>query len=191
MIGYIKGKLISYKDGKVLLENNGIGYEIFCSAEIYKTLIEKQEGEVFIYTSVKEDDISLYGFVNTEEKELFLKLISVSGVGPKSGIGILSCMSVKELTSKITAGDVAGLSSVKGLGKKTAERIVLELKDKISADNVEKVAEGDLEDSNDDVIAALLGLGLSKQEISKALAGAKQSGAITTEQQIAFALKHI
>ena len=193
MIGYIDGKLLKTYGEKALVLCNGIGYEISCSAEAMKNLLEHGGGEVYTYLAVREDDIALYGFNSPEEKEMFLKLISVSGVGPKMGIGVLSSMSVKELCFKIATGDVKGLSAVKGLGKKTAERIVLELKDKIDGDvsegfvaTVKTVAEPDAE-----VFEALSSLGFTKSEIVKALDGAKESGAETIEQQIAYAMRRI
>ena len=131
MIGYIKGNLLYAEDGVAVIDVNGVGYEINCSGAVYKELVSNRGGEVYTYTAVKEDGVSLYGFISREEKKIFLKLISVSGVGPKMGIAVLSAMSVNDLTLKIATGDVKGLSVVKGLGKKTAERIVLELRDKI------------------------------------------------------------
>ena len=116
MIGYLKGKVISYGDGEVILENNGVGFLVSCSASVYEKLITEGFGEAFIYTAVREDDISLYGFLSLEEKKAFLSLISVSGVGPKMGITILSQMDLKTLTVAIAKGDVKTLSSVKGLG---------------------------------------------------------------------------
>ena len=177
----------------MILENNGVGYEISCSAEALKRILENGEGEVFTYLAVKEDGLSLYGFINAEEKEMFLKLISVSGVGPKIGIGVLSCMSVKDLCFKIATEDVKGLSAVKGLGKKTAERIILELKDKVDGGGILPASESVAvkEETNEDVVAALLSLGFTRSEISKALLGAKESGAETVEQQIAYAMRHI
>ena len=129
MLGYIKGKILQAENGVVLLENGGVGYEIVCSASVYAKLLNEGEGEVYTYLAVREDDISLYGFVSPEEKKMFLKLTSVSGVGPKMGIGILSAMNLGQLAVAIATADVRTLSSVKGLGKKTAERIVLELKE--------------------------------------------------------------
>ena len=192
MIGYIKGKLLSYSGDTVILENNGVGYEMFCSAEALKRILENGEGAVYTYLAVREDGISLYGFADVEEKEMFLKLISVSGVGPKMGIGVLSCMNVNDLCFKIATEDVKGLSAVKGLGKKTAERIVLELKDKVEPSGVPtETSKPVAEEPDEDAVAALLSLGFTKSEITKALSGAKENGAVTTEQQIAYAMRHI
>lgn len=193
MIGYLKGNLISAEEGVAIVDVNGVGYEITCSGAVYGELIKNRGGEVYIYTAVKEDGISLYGFVSQEEKKIFLKLISVSGVGPKMGIAVLSSMSVKDLTVKIAAGDVKGLSTVKGLGKKTAERIVLELRDKLGAvsdkDGIPLGIESGYDEESDDAITALMGLGFSRAESAAAVKKAKADGASTIQQTISFALK--
>ena len=195
MIGYVKGNVLSATDGVILLENNGIGYEITCSASVYQKLIEDKKGEVYTYLAVREDGVSLYGFISPEEKNMFLKLISVSGVGPKMGITVLSNMKLSDLAVKIATSDVKGLSAIKGLGKKTAERIILELREKISQDvtdeTVETINNNDLEDNgdNEDAIIALMSLGFTKQECAKAVKEAKQNGAESIQQLISFALK--
>ena len=193
MIGYLKGNLIFAEEGVAIVEVNGVGYEINCSDAVYKELLKNRGGEVYTYTAVKEDGISLYGFVSQEEKQIFLKLISVSGVGPKMGIAVLSSMSVKDLTAKIAAGDVKGLSAVKGLGKKTAERIVLELRDKIAPafkdGDAPFVTESVSDEETDDAVIALMGLGFSRTECVQAVRKAKAAGANNIQQTISFALK--
>ncbi len=194
MIGYIKGNVISYNETTVLLENNGIGYEILCSASVYQKLIDQKSGEVYTYLAVREDGISLYGFSTIEEKNMFLKLITVSGVGPKSGIAILSAIDISSLATMIATEDVKGLSKIKGLGKKTAERIILELREKVEASYYEgekpnKKAEDSQEDQ--DAIIALMSLGFTKTECAKAVKEAKENGAKTIEQIIAYSIKHI
>lgn len=193
MIGYLKGDLIYAEDGVAVLDVNGVGYEINCSGASYRELVNNRGGEVYVYTAVKEDDISLYGFNSKDEKKLFLKLISVSGVGPKMGIAVLSALTVDDLTLKIATGDVKGLSTVKGLGKKTAERIILELRDKVGAIdadgatvNTDEVIGGE---DIDDAVAALMSLGFTKAESVQAVKKAKAAGATTIEQTITFALK--
>ena len=196
MIGYVKGNLLWADNGTVLLENNGIGYEITCSASVYSKLVVDKKGEVYTYLAVREDGVSLYGFDSIEEKAMFLKLISVSGVGPKMGITVLSNMSLKDLAIKIATSDVKGLSSIKGLGKKTAERIILELREKITADGetasdtkveVKEVIDG----ASEDAIIALMSLGFTKAECVSAVKDAKTNGAKTIEQIIAYSIKHI
>ena len=193
MIGYLKGNLVFAEEGVAIVEVNGVGYEVNCSDAVYRELVKNRGGEVYTYTAVKEDGVSLYGFVSQEEKKIFLKLISVSGVGPKMGIAVLSAMSVKDLTVKIAAGDVKGLSAVKGLGKKTAERIVLELRDKIApafADGDIPIATESIADEEaDDAVIALMGLGFSRAESVQAVRKAKAAGAENIQQTISYALK--
>lgn len=194
MIGYIKGKVLSFLDGTVILENNGIGYEITCSSSVYSKLIAEGGGEVYTYLAVREDGISLYGFISLEEKNMFLKLISVSGIGPKMGITVLSNMSLSDLAVKIATSDVKGLTAVKGMGKKTAERIILELREKITEDIAEdtpKKVQETVTDDDQDAIIALMSLGFTKQECVPAIKKAKENGATTIEQLIAFAIKNI
>lgn len=193
MIGYIKGKVLSTNSGVVLIENNGIGYEVTCSAAVYQKLQEDKGGEVYTYLAVREDDVSLYGFISPEEKNMFLKLITVSGVGPKMGITVLSNMKLSDLAVKIATSDVKGLSAIKGLGKKTAERIILELREKITADvEVEEKSQAVVyedDGDNEDAIIALMSLGFTKQECVKAVKEAKANGAESIQQLISFALK--
>ena len=181
----------------VLLENNGIGYEITCSNSVYSALISAGQGEVYTYMAVREDGVSLYGFSSREEKNMFLKLISVSGVGPKMGITVLSNMDLNSLALAIAMQDVKTLSKVKGLGKKTAERIILELREKITEVDKETgeitMEKPDLkfETENEDAIIALMGLGFTKAECVKAVKDAKSNGATTIEQLMSYALRHI
>ncbi len=197
MIGYIKGKVLTKDNGVVLLENNGIGYEITCSSAVYAKLVGNGSGEVYTYMAVREDGISLYGFISPEEKNMFLKLISVSGVGPKMGITVLSNMDLASLSLAIALQDVKTLSKVKGLGKKTAERIILELREKITevdtttGEIITEKPDVAFEQENEDIIIALMGLGFSKQECVKAVKDAKSNGAKTVEELMAYALRNI
>ena len=197
MIGYIKGNVLWSENGTVLIENNGVGYEVTCSSTVYAKLVSQNKGEVFTYMAVREDGVFLYGFNDMQEKNIFLKLISVSGVGPKMGITVLSNMSVQALVLAIATQDVKSLSKVKGLGKKTAERIILELREKVGtadADTGEIIVGGgevDMPKESDDAIVALLSLGFSRAECVKAVKDAYANGAKTVEQLIAYAIKHI
>ena len=194
MIGYIKGKVLSYTETTVLLENNGIGYEITCSASVYQALLAEKSGEVYTYLAVKEDGVSLYGFRTIEEKNMFLKLITVSGVGPKSGIAILSAIDISSLATMIATEDVKGLSKIKGLGKKTAERIILELREKVEASYYEgekKTIATDNSQDDQDAIIALMSLGFTKAECVKVVKEAKDNGLKTIEEIIAYSIKHI
>ena len=161
---------------------------------------KKSLSEVYTYLQVKEDGISLFAFGNPKEKELFLKIISVSGVGPKMGITILSGLSVDEFTEAVATADVKRLSAVKGLGKKTAEKIVLELHGKISAQEVLEAgadpmqkafetASVKLSADEEEAVSALIGLGFTKTESVQAVKRAKEQGAKTVEEMIRKSLQ--
>lgn len=193
MIGYIKGKLLNADNGTVLLENNGIGYEITCSSVAFSRLVKDGGGEVYTYLAVREDGLFLFGFDSLKEKNMFLKLITVSGVGPKMGITVLSGMSLNDLAIKIATQDVKGLSSIKGLGKKTAERIILELREKIQADGQEEVEKQEVQEMtvNEDAVIALMSLGLNRAESIKAVKNAIESGASTVQEIVTYSLRNI
>ena len=195
MIAYVKGKVIDEFDGGVVLENNGIGYEILCSATAAAKLSANKEGAVYTYFQLRDDGVSLYGFDNKAEKAMFIKLISVSGVGPKLGISVLSGMSLTDLATAIATSDVKSLSRIKGLGKKTAERIVLELREKISADEdgvlISPVGASNtvLSSEDEDAVIALMELGFSSADSRKAVQKAKEAGAKTAQEVISAALR--
>ena len=194
MIGYLKGNVLKFNDGVVLLEVNGIGYEVTCSASSYQLLINAGKGEIYTYLNVREDGFYLYGFISPEEKSMFLKLISVSGVGPKMGITILSAMPLQDLAFIIAECNSKELSKVKGVGKKTAERIILELRENISKlDLPEKKPKNAPVFSavEQDSLIALMGLGFSRSESEQAIAIAKERGADTIETIITIALQTI
>ena len=198
MIGYISGNLITANsNGVIVLETGGIGYEITCSAQAYEVIVNQGKGSLFTYLNVRDDGFYLYGFISIEEKSMFLKLISVSGVGPKMGISILSSMPLNELAFIIASQDVKSLSKVKGLGKKTAERIILELRENISQLDL---PEGSKKPSTktktelsieDDAVIALMSLGFLRAESEKAVAVARERGADTIESIITVALQTI
>lgn len=195
MIAYVKGKVIDEFEGGVVIENNGIGYEILCSATAAAKLSANKEGAVYTYFQLRDDGVSLYGFDNKAEKAMFIKLISVSGVGPKLGISVLSGMSLTNLATAIATSDVKSLSRIKGLGKKTAERIVLELREKISADEdgvlISPVGATNtvLSSEDEDAVIALMELGFSSADSRKAVQKAKEAGAKTAQEVISAALR--
>lgn len=193
MIGYLKGKVIYKEDNVLLLENNGIGFEVCCSAGAAAKLQGAAEGEVYVYTAVREDGIFLYGFATPEEKSMFLKLVSVSGVGPKMGISVLSGMNLSALALAIATSDVKTLSKIKGLGKKTAERIILELREKITADAraeeetaLPAAAEPDVDE---DAVIALMGLGFNRNESVAGIRAAYDAGAVDIKDVLSYALR--
>ena len=141
MISYLKGRILTTTSETAIIEVNGVGYEAYLSGGAFKKINVGEVAELYTHLQVKEDVITLFGFATPQEKELFLKLITVSGVGPKMGISILASLSADEFAQAVATADVKRLSAVKGLGKKTAEKIVLELHGKISAAEVMSASE--------------------------------------------------
>jgi Holliday junction DNA helicase RuvA len=131
MIGYLKGKIISSKPTQILLDVNGVGYEIKISINTFERISGKDTVSLHIYTNVKEDSITLFGFYSEAEKEMFELLISINGVGPKSALGLLSGISTDELKQAIITNNVERMIAVPGIGRKTAERLILELRNKV------------------------------------------------------------
>lgn len=194
MIAFIKGKVTDVTDGTVTLESGGIGYEIVCTSAAISRLSAQKEGVVYTYLQVKEDGVSLYGFDTKEEKRMFLKLISVSGIGPKMGVTVLAGMRIDDLATAIATSDVKALSRIKGLGKKTAERIVLELRESVSKEELKtSAAESSAAFGSDDedAVIALMGLGFTGVQSRKAVLAAKEQGAGSIEEIISSALRSL
>ena len=192
MIGYIYGKVMDVGKGVLLIENNGIGYEVSVSATAFERMVREKQGGVYTYLQVREDGISLFGFDNLAEKNMFLKLISVSGVGPKMGIGILSGMSLKDLAMTIATSDIKTLSKIKGCGKKTAERIIVELRENVSSLDLGGLpVTAPISSEDGDAVIALMSLGFTKAECVKVVKEAKDNGLKTIEEIIAYSIKHI
>lgn len=199
MIAYLRGRVLSMTAETVVLDVNGVGYEAYCSGGAFRKMKQGEIAELYTYLQVKEDGMTLFGFESVKEKELFLKLISVSGVGPKMGIAILAGMSADEFLTAVSTADVKRLSAVKGLGKKTAEKIVLELHGKISAAEI-MTASGDMSSSpvestvrlpaqDEEAVAALMGLGFTRSESTQAVKKAHELGANSVEEVIMKALQ--
>lgn len=192
MIGYIYGKVMDVGQGVLLIENNGIGYEVSVSATAFERMVREKQGGVYTYLQVREDGVSLFGFDNLAEKNMFLKLISVSGVGPKMGIGILSGMSLKDLAMTIATSDIKTLSKIKGCGKKTAERIIVELRENVSSLDLGGLpVTAPISSEDGDAVIALMSLGFTRQESEKGIATARSQGATTVEEIIALSLKNL
>ena len=177
MIYSLTGKISRVDDNVLVVNVNGVGYEVFCSFESIDALMGEGEKTVYTYMHVREDACSLFGFANLSEKKMFLNLISVSGIGPKMAISILSGMSSRMLASAVVNKNVSMLTKIKGLGKKTAERIVLELKEKVES-NVKSAADPldgfaqvevieDFTREMADAIQVLIELGIKKEEATK------------------------
>ena len=194
MISFIIGTLEEKSENGVVINCNGMGYEIQTSTATLSTLpLAGEECKIYTYLQVKEDGISLFGFTTVDERELFYKLISVSGVGPKMAITILSGMNISDLIVSILKEDTMALSRIKGLGKKTAERICLELKDKLTPVGGVLIEDKILElDENvlDDACEALISLGLSKNEALR-LARQNANENSTVEETIASGLRNM
>ncbi len=166
MIGYLSGKIISSKPTKILIDVNGVGYQVNISINTFEKISEKETVSLFIYTNVKEDSITLFGFFAESEKEMFELLISVNGIGPKLAQSILSGILVEDLKSAILLGDVSRIVAVPGIGKKTAERLVLELKTKV--DSVKSGEPADFKSNiKSEAIAALTTLGYNVKTAEK------------------------
>ncbi len=194
MIGYLHGNIKCFMTGYCLLDVNGVGYRVFITESARGKLSIGGEAEFFVHTSVREDAIQLYGFLSQHEYNLFQQLISVSGIGPKVAMGILSAITVEALCIAIRQKQSSVLTKLPGIGKKSAERLILELKDKLSADigetdmfseeSVDAILPGDYES---EAVDALIALGYSQQEIMPVL---QKAGNITdTQALIKFALR--
>ena len=144
MVAYLRGRVLTTTAETMIVDVNGVGYEVYCSGAAFAKAAVGGTAELYTHLQVKEDGITLFGFASPKEKEMFLRLISVPGVGPKLGIAVLSSMSGDDFAAAVATADVKRLSAVKGLGKKTAEKIVLELHGKISAAEVISAGGGEL-----------------------------------------------
>jgi Holliday junction DNA helicase RuvA len=168
MIAYIKGKIIAKQSGDLIILNQGLGYKVSVSADIYNELTKDSEVELYTHQHVREDSLDLYGFKNLADLEMFEMLLSVSGIGPKSALAVLSLSSTNHLKEAIVSEDAGMLTKVSGIGKKTAQRVVLELKEKIAKlDDVKTSFQG-VSNSSDE-IDALMALGYNMNEAREAL----------------------
>lgn len=180
MIGYLRGKLVDKRPNQVLVDVGGVGYLVSIPLSTFYTLGELHEDvTLLIQTHLREDSIALYGFLTAREKQFFELLISASGVGPSLALKILSGMSVDELLPAIRTGDLVRLTRIPGVGRKTAERIVVELRDKLAAmepQQPERVPAAGRTQLESDVVSALLNLGYDRRAAEKALEDAWANG---------------
>jgi Holliday junction DNA helicase RuvA len=191
MYNYIKGTVTGVMPGQIIIENNGIGYEIGVSGNTVSHAAAGKELKIYTYLYVREDAFALYGFSTSEEKSLFMRLIGISGVGPKAAMQILSGYDLGTLTAAIATGDVKTLTKIKGLGKKTAELIILNLKEQLTSSmtDLNTYIGGGLTADENDAVFALVSLGISNtdalfavREAAKAVSG--------VENIVAAALKN-
>lgn len=188
MIAYLSGKILVRTDKSIILLVDSIGYEIFVSSKFLETIKRDQNVDLFVYHKQREDAQELYGFSNYEERAFFIQLLSVSGVGPKSAINVLAISQVNELKSAIATGNADMFKKVSGIGSKTAERIVIELKDKLGFSRFSGDS-GISEGSDMDVFEALNSLGFSDAEIRNVYNQIPKS--IDTKEKIKTALKFL
>lgn len=186
MIASLRGKVVQKRANSLVVEMNGVGYKVICPLSVLESA--RVDGEIFLntYTHVREDILALYGFLTADDLALFEQLISVSGVGPKAAVNILSAASSEKVRSSIQRQDPGILFSVSGIGKKTAEKIVVELKNKLGAT-------GDLyapSSETDDLYQALSDLGFKSNEISTAISKIPEN-LESTEEKLKFVLRAI
>lgn len=199
MIAFLVGTIEEKYENVLIMDVNGVGYELLISNNTLVALPNVNETtKVLTYLHVKEDGVALYGFATPEEKSIFMKLITVSGVGPKMAITILSGMKISDLIVAITREDVSLLSKIKGLGKKTAERVCLELKDKINVTGFEtdlfnykdNIGNFINENALKDAVDTLIALGVNKNE-AYGLARANAGDGATAEEIIWKVLRQL
>jgi Holliday junction DNA helicase RuvA len=178
MIAHLRGRLLAKHPNQVVVEAGGVGYDVTISIPTFSDLPAiGSEVALHVHTHVREDQLALYGFLRPAEKTLFEKLITVSGIGPKLAITILSGMAADEMTGAIRGNDVARLTRIPGIGKKTAERMVLELRDKLPPETSgSPPAAPAMSVVEEDVLSALMNLGYQRAAAERALASAAKNG---------------
>lgn len=194
MIAFVRGNFAMITPSRVVVDVNGVGYELHISGHTYAEIQGKSSGQLFTYLHITENAQSLYGFSTLGEKELFLQLISISGVGANTARMILSGMRPEEIIRSIVQQQTKQLEGIKGIGKKTAERLVLELKDKLVKHHQDQVANiPTISSPHDDAIHALIALGigrpLAEQTVKKTIQSL--SSPTETEEIIKLALKNL
>lgn len=193
MISYVKGTVAYIGNDCIVVDNNGIGYNIQVSSSTASAVVMEKEVHIYTYMNVKENELSLFGFLTKEELNMFNLLISVNGVGPKSAVAMLGALSPSQLALAIATEDIKALSVGQGIGKKIAQRIALELKDKVGADTittgVELVQKVDVTTGERaEALSALMALGFTKNEAENAIKAVFVNG-MATEEIISKALK--
>ena len=191
MIDYIKGKIVELSPAHAVVEVSDIGYHVNISLATYSELNGKDNAKIYVYEAIREDSHTLFGFFGCQERQLFLLLISVSGVGANTARVILSSIAIDDLQSAIQTGNAAILKSVKGIGSKTAERIIVDLKDKVSKIEISTVDKPVVDNVlTDEAVAALVMLGFSQMPAQKAVRKVIEiNPQLTIEQVIKQSLK--
>ena len=180
MIGLLRGELLEKRTSQVIVDAGGVGYEVRIPLSTFAALgALHQPVTLLIYTHVREDQLALYGFLTAKEKHLFERLLAVSGVGPSVALRILSGMSTEEIVPAVRRGDVAALTRINGVGRKTAERIIVELRDKLAeaeAAAAEPRAAAGRTQLEEDLLSALENLGYDRRETERAVAALRKNG---------------
>ncbi|MEN8687064.1 MAG: Holliday junction branch migration protein RuvA [Desulfuromonadales bacterium] len=196
MIALVRGNLVYKSIDHVIIDVGGVGYRLFIPLSTFYALPETGEASFYTHTHVREDALLLYGFLTLEEKDLFAVLIGISGIGPKLAVNILSHIPAADLKHAIAAGDVKRLSGLPGIGRKTAERLVLELKDKIGPVDTPLAAAGTSPlagqpsgDLINDVVSALVNLGYKENQVRKVLESMELAPDVPMEDALKGALK--
>lgn len=198
MFAYVKGTVEYITTDYIIIENNGIGYKLSTSTQTASRYDMKEYVTVYTYLAVREDDISLFGFYSPDELDVFKLLISISGIGPKGALAILSTLSIDELRLAVLSDDHKAIAKANGVGTKTAQRVVIELKDKFKLEDAlsDAFIKDDFSDnSGNDTITetamALTSLGYSNVEALRAIKKVKDSESMTAEELLKAALKNI
>ena len=172
MYDYITGTIAEISPAEAIIDNNGIGYSLQISLQTYSEIHQQKQTKLYIYNHVREDTHLWFGFATKDERTVFLRLISVSGIGPNSARVMLSSLSANEIRTAIIQGDVNKIKSVKGIGLKTAQKVIIELKDKIGktagADNIPALLP-DNNSNREEALSALVMLGFAKPAVNKAI----------------------
>ncbi|MBQ4289367.1 MAG: Holliday junction branch migration protein RuvA [Clostridia bacterium] len=190
MYAFISGTLAATTLSYAVIDNGGIGYKIFATKRFLETTPVGDEVKLYTYLIVREDEFSLYGFETEDDQRMFERLISVSGVGPKSALGILSEMDASQIANAVVSGDRGSFTKVSGIGPKAAERIILDLKDKIAISEVvgQTGGKNDSRGAMSEAIEALVSLGYSRMQAVNAVKSVSALGD-TTEELVLYALK--
>lgn len=199
MVAYVRGKLVSVEEDKVIVDVGGIGYNVFVSASTFTKLpSDGHEITLYTYLNVKEDLMQLYGFLTKDELHVFRLIIGVSGIGPKGGLSILSHLTPDDLRFAVASKDVKAISSTPGIGKKTAEKLILELKDKLSMEDVLQHSSKESHEMNNtsmsyevqsEAVQALVALGYGNTEALKAVKQVEIEEGTTVELVLKKAFK--
>lgn len=201
MISYIRGPLIEKREDRIIVEAGCMGYDIFVPLSFLDRLGPVgSEVMVYTYLHVREDAISLYGFRNSQDREMFCQLLGVSGIGPKGALGVLSAISPDDLRLAIISGDAKAIARAPGIGSKTAQRVILDLKDKISMEDILPQPENEPESpdhivqagqAGKEAVEALVALGYSNMEAAKAVRQVTITESMTPEDVLKASLRYL